>query len=56
MGCQGWGRVDVMRIDNDNFQLLEMKASQGMTNLSLPPIAAKQVEIDIYQLVQQILE
>ncbi len=41
VGCEGWGRVDVM-LDRDNrFYLLEVNTSPGMTPHSLVPMAAK---------------
>jgi len=40
LGCEGWGRVDVM-LDADNQPyLLEVNTSPGMTGHSLVPMAA----------------
>ena len=40
-GCRGWGRVDVMRDQDGNWQLLEVNTVPGMTDHSLVPMAAK---------------
>lgn len=56
LGCQGWGRIDVMQDDSGNFQLLEANTSPGMTSHSLVPMAAKQAGLTFPQLVTQILE
>jgi D-alanine-D-alanine ligase len=41
VGCQGWGRVDVMRDQHDQWQLLEVNTVPGMTDHSLVPMAAQ---------------
>src|SRR5699024_154213 len=41
VGASGWGRVDVMRDAQGQFQLLEINTSPGMTATSLVPMAAK---------------
>jgi D-alanine-D-alanine ligase len=42
IGCEGWGRVDVLLRARDNKPfLLEVNASPGMTSHSLVPMAAK---------------
>ena len=41
LGCEGWGRVDVMLDADDNPYLLEINTSPGMTGHSLVPMAAK---------------
>ena len=56
LGCSGWGRVDVMVDGEDNFQLLEVNTSPGMTSHSLVPMAAKQAGLSFPQLVARILE
>ncbi|MXP67188.1 D-alanine--D-alanine ligase [Pantoea sp. Aalb] len=56
LGCSGWGRVDVMADQNENFYLLEVNTSPGMTNHSLVPIAAKHAGYSFSQLVARILE
>lgn len=54
-GCQGWGRVDVMRDEQDRWQLLEVNTVPGMTDHSLVPMAAKQAGRDFDTLVGDIL-
>lgn len=55
LGCQGWGRVDVMADDDGNFYLLEVNTVPGMTSHSLVPMAAKAAGLDFDQLVGEIL-
>ncbi len=44
IGCEGWGRVDVMLRESDNAPfLLEVNTSPGMTGHSLVPMAARAV-------------
>ncbi len=56
VGCSGWGRVDLMVDSKDQFQLLEVNTSPGMTSHSLVPMAAKVAGLDFDQLVLAILE
>jgi D-alanine-D-alanine ligase len=46
----------VMVDGEDNFQLLEVNTSPGMTSHSLVPMAAKQAGLSFPQLVARILE
>ena len=55
LGCDGWGRVDVMRDGEGRFYLLEVNTVPGMTDHSLVPMAAKQAGLDFEQLVRAIL-
>ncbi|ASK34858.1 D-alanine--D-alanine ligase [Alcanivorax sp. N3-2A] len=55
VGCQGWGRVDVMRDQNGAWQLLEVNTVPGMTDHSLVPMAAKADGDDFPTLVARIL-
>jgi len=55
-GCEGWGRVDVMRDSAGTFQLLEVNTIPGMTDHSLVPMAAKAYGWDFDELVMRILE
>ncbi|MGY1425689.1 D-alanine--D-alanine ligase [Lysobacter sp. A289] len=56
-GCQGWGRVDVMRDRSTGaFHLLEVNTAPGMTSHSLVPKAAGQVGIDFEELCWRVLE
>lgn len=54
-GCQGWGRVDVMRDERGQWQLLEVNTVPGMTDHSLVPMAAKATGRDFETLVGEIL-
>ena len=56
IGCSGWGRVDFMRDNKENWFLLEVNTVPGMTETSLVPKAAKQVGINFEKLVLTILE
>ena len=55
VGCQGWGRVDVMRDEQGRWQLLEVNTVPGMTDHSLVPMAAKAAGDDFATLVARIL-
>lgn len=55
LGCEGWGRVDVMRDGRGQFWLLEVNTIPGMTNHSLVPMAAKAQGMSFDQLVLEIL-
>ena len=55
VGCEGWGRVDVMRDSDGVFWLLEVNTVPGMTGHSLVPMAAKQAGINFDELVLEIL-
>lgn len=56
LGCEGWGRVDVMLRASDNRPfLLEANTSPGMTSHSLVPMAAAAVGIDYPDLCLEIL-
>ncbi len=56
VGCQGWGRVDVMLNQNGQPYFLEVNTSPGMTGHSLVPMAAKQAGISFDELCLRILE
>lgn len=55
VGCQGWGRVDVMQDSDGQFYLLEVNTAPGMTNHSLVPMAARESGLSFSQLVVKIL-
>jgi D-alanine-D-alanine ligase len=56
-GCNGWGRVDLMRDRaTSKFYLLEVNTAPGMTSHSLVPKAAAQVGIGFDELCWRILE
>ena len=55
VGCEGWGRVDVMADKDMNFYLLEVNTLPGMTSHSLVPMAAKARGLSFSELVLTIL-
>lgn len=55
VGCEGWGRVDVMADKAKNFYLLEVNTLPGMTSHSLVPMAAKARGLSFSELVLTIL-
>lgn len=55
VGCEGWGRVDVMADQSLNFYLLEVNTAPGMTSHSLVPMAAKVRGLSFSELVLTIL-
>lgn len=56
LGCEGWGRADLILRADDTFSFLEMNTSPGMTGHSLVPMAARQAGIAFPDLVVRILE
>ena len=56
LGCEGWGRADLIRRADGSISLLEMNTSPGMTGHSLVPMAARAVGIEFDDLVVRILE
>ncbi|XYJ12804.1 D-alanine--D-alanine ligase [Telluria sp. B2] len=56
LGCEGWGRIDVLLRESDNRPfLLEVNTSPGMTGHSLVPMAARAVGIGYEDLCVEIL-
>ena len=55
LGCEGWGRVDVMLDAHNQPWLLEVNTSPGMTGHSLVPMAAKAVGMSYPELCMHIL-
>jgi D-alanine-D-alanine ligase len=55
LGCHGWGRVDVMINQDEQFQVLEVNTIPGMTDHSLVPMAAQAVGFDFSTLVLHVL-
>jgi D-alanine-D-alanine ligase len=56
VGCEGWGRVDVLLRERDQKPfLLEVNTSPGMTGHSLVPMAARAEGISYEQLCVEIL-
>ena len=56
LGCEGWGRVDLILDAADEFYFLEANTSPGMTNHSLVPMAARTAGIPFAELVLNILD
>lgn len=55
LGCEGWGRIDVMQDAAGEFWLLEANTVPGMTDHSLVPMAAKAAGMSFQDLVMAIL-
>jgi len=55
VGCQGWGRVDLLRDANGESWLIEVNSVPGMTDHSLVPMAARAAGIEFDELVWRIL-
>ncbi|WP_339049632.1 D-alanine--D-alanine ligase [Candidatus Hamiltonella endosymbiont of Tuberolachnus salignus] len=55
LGCDGWGRVDVMLDDEGHFYLMEINTAPGMTDHSLFPMAGRQAGFSFSELVCKIL-
>lgn len=56
LGCEGWGRADVILDEQGKAWLLEMNTSPGMTGHSLVPMAAKAVGMSYSDLCVHILQ
>lgn len=56
LGCEGWGRADLIRRADGSVQFLEMNTSPGMTGHSLVPMAARQAGLSFTDLIMRILE
>lgn len=56
LGCEGWGRADVMLDAQGRAWLLEVNTSPGMTGHSLVPMAAKAVGMSYPELCMHILK
>jgi D-alanine-D-alanine ligase len=55
-GVKHWGRVDIMLDENAQPFIIEINTVPGMTDHSLVPMAAKQVGLNMSELVLKILE
>ena len=55
LGCEGWGRVDLIKDRNNNFQIIEVNTVPGLTETSLVPKSASFEGIDFDSLVTRIL-
>lgn len=56
LGCEGWGRVDLMRDSTGQFYLLEANTIPGLTTHSLVPMSAAAMGISFDQLILLILD
>lgn len=56
LGCEGWGRADVILDAQDRPWLIEMNTSPGMTGHSLVPMAAKAIGMSYPELCVHILK
>ncbi|MGP9592479.1 D-alanine--D-alanine ligase, partial [Halomonas sp. AOP42-C2-25] len=56
IGCEGWGRVDIIVDDTGMPWLIEINTCPGMTERSLVPQAAKHAGTDFDTLVMSILK
>ena len=56
LGCDGWGRADMMLAPDGRYSFLEMNSSPGMTSHSLVPIAARAVGLSYPDLCVRILQ
>ncbi len=56
LGCQGWGRIDLILSETNQFYFLEANTSPGMTSHSLVPMAARTAGIPFEDLVLRILD
>ncbi len=55
-GAKGWGRVDIMRTLEGQWQILEVNTVPGMTETSLVPKSAKVHGLSFSELVNRIIE
>ena len=56
LGCEGWGRADMMLAPDGRYSFLEMNTSPGMTGHSLVPMAARAVGLSYPDLCLRILQ
>ena len=56
LGCEGWGRVDVMMTAEGEPRLLEVNTVPGMTDHSLVPMAAAAAGLSFVDLLIEILQ
>ena len=56
LGCEGWGRVDIMVDRHGEPWLLEVNTVPGMTDHSLVPMAAREAGMTFSRLVGRIVE
>ena len=56
LGCSGYGRIDFIIDNNENYYFLEINTLPGMTSTSLLPIAAKAQGLSFSELVRKIID
>jgi D-alanine-D-alanine ligase len=56
LGCEGWGRADLILTKEGRYGFLEMNTSPGMTGHSLVPMAGRAVGLSYPDLCVRILE
>jgi D-alanine-D-alanine ligase len=56
VGCEGWGRLDLILRDDGSWSFLEVNTSPGMTGHSLVPMAAREAGMSFEALCVAILE
>ena len=56
LGCEGWGRADMMLAPDGRYSFLELNTSPGMTSHSLVPMAARAVGLSYPDLCVRILQ
>lgn len=56
LGCENWGRVDLMMDESGLLMLLEANTAPGMTSHSLVPMSAAQAGLSFSDLVVRILK
>jgi len=56
VGCEGWGRLDLILRDDGSWSFLEVNTSPGMTGHSLVPMAAREAGLSFEALCVAILE
>ena len=55
LGCEGWGRVDLIKDKKNNFQIIEINTVPGLTETSLVPKSASYDGIGFNDLITRIL-
>ena len=55
LGCEGWGRVDLIKDKSNNFQIIEINTVPGLTETSLVPKSASFEGINFDSLITKIL-
>jgi D-alanine-D-alanine ligase len=55
VGCQGWGRLDLILRADGTWSFLEVNTSPGMTGHSLVPMAAREAGLSFADLCVEIL-